>query len=469
MLRENTCQVLLLPQEILDEILSEIDLHRDLISFALVSRTCTRLVIPRHNEYRIVRIRHKLPSMWAHLAKRADLARNIREVHVCERHNHSASDHSPTTLVPPCNVDDTGSEETRVQNMCMALQNMHRLRVFTWSCTYNPFPEPTATPSQEAEILGTLVSKPLLRKVALAGAFEARPGCHNSIYPLWNLTKLTHLSLVGRVWVRPQIGPFLKSMLKACPTIEVLKVPMELTILSGCVFPQLKKVNIFLQSGGTLSLDKSWVRFLEKNPTIEELAWFPLGPLIGGLSPDSLPRIRRVFGSELLLKAIYASPRPIECVETTAEPAMFAYLDEINADCLREVRFTCSIGNTYDALLTLAEKCPNITRLSFPEYHMKLDDWLHLFSLLPALEVFEGMSLWRAVDGNLDKMHQAIMQALMLCPNLRELDHYKYDAKRNAYAKIVILREEGEESDNVRYEVRRPPPRDLFDFRYSLR
>ncbi|KAK0440904.1 uncharacterized protein EV420DRAFT_1650277 [Desarmillaria tabescens] len=464
MLRANTSPLLHLPQEILDEILSEIDLHRDLISFSLVSRTCTRLVIPRHSEYRIVRIRHKLPSMWAHLAKRADLARNIREVHICERHNHSASDHSPTTLVPPCKMGDTGSEDIRVQNMCTALQNMDRLRVFTWSCTYNPFPEPTATPSQEAEILGTLVRKPLLSKVALAGAFEARPGCHNSIYPLWNLAKLTHLSLMGRVWVRPQIGPFMRSMMKACPAIEVLKVPMELTILSDCVFPQLKQVNIFLQSGGTLSLDRYWVRFFEKNPTIEELSWFPLGPLIGGLDPESLPCVRRVLGSELLLKALYASPRPIESVETTVDPAIFACLDGINTDCLREIRFSFSIGNTYDAVLALAGKCPNITHLSFPEYEMKLDDWLHLFSLLPGLEVFEGMSLWRAVDGDPDKMHEAIMQVLLLCPNLKELDHYKYDAKRHAYAKIVILREEGEVYDNVRYEIRRPPPRDPFDF-----
>lgn len=464
MLRANPSPLLLLPQEILDEILAEIDLHRDLISIALVSRACTRLVIPRHSEYRIVRIRHKLPTMWAHLAKRADLARNIREVHICERHNYSASDHSPTTLVSPCKMGDAGSEDIRVQNMCTALQNMDRLRVFTWSCTYNPFPEPTATPSQEAEILGTLLRKPSLSKVALAGAFEARPGCHNSIYPLWKLAKLTHLSLVGRVWVRPQIGPFLRSMMKACPTIEVLKLPMELTILSDCVFPRLKKVNIFLQSGGTLSLDKYWVLFLEKNLTIEELSWFPLGPLTGGLGPGSLPRIRRVSGSELLLKALYTSPRSIECVETTIEPAIFTCMEEINGDCLRDIRFTFSVGNTYDALLALAGKCPNITRLSFPEYHTELDDWLHLFSLLPDLEVIEGLSLWRAVDGDLDKMHEAIMQVFLLCPNLRELDHYKYDPKRNAYAKIVIFREEGEEHDNVRYEIRRPPPRDPFDF-----
>lgn len=178
--------LLRLPQEILDEILSEIDLHRDLVSFACVSKACSALAIPRHSEYRILRIRHKLPAVWAHLSRRADLARNIREVHMCERHNHTSSDRYPNSLVKisetaPATTED---EEGRVKTMCKALRHMDRLRVFTWSSDMIPFPEPTMSPLHENEILGTLVGKPDLKHVALAGGFEAFPGRHNSIYPV---------------------------------------------------------------------------------------------------------------------------------------------------------------------------------------------------------------------------------------------------------------------------------------------
>ncbi|KAJ7080890.1 hypothetical protein B0H15DRAFT_996447 [Mycena belliarum] len=55
--------------------------HRDLVSLALVSRAAAAPVIPRHTEYRVVRTRHLhlLPAMWAHLARRANLTRNIRK------------------------------------------------------------------------------------------------------------------------------------------------------------------------------------------------------------------------------------------------------------------------------------------------------------------------------------------------------------------------------------------------------
>ncbi len=180
-----SCALLRLPQEILDEILSEVDLHRDLISFACVSKACFGLAIPRHSEYRVIRVRHALPEMWAHLARRADLARNVREVHLCERHNQRSSDRYPNSLIrAPSKGSAPEAGDLRIRNMCTALRHMERLRVFTWSCDITvPFLEPAESPAQETEILAALVGKPHLQHLALAGAFEAFPGRHNSIYP----------------------------------------------------------------------------------------------------------------------------------------------------------------------------------------------------------------------------------------------------------------------------------------------
>ena len=76
--------LLRLPDEILAEIASELDLHEDLIKFALASHACANIVIPRHTQYRIIRVRNAGFQLGAHLAKRADIARNMQEVHMCE-------------------------------------------------------------------------------------------------------------------------------------------------------------------------------------------------------------------------------------------------------------------------------------------------------------------------------------------------------------------------------------------------
>lgn len=168
--------LLRLPREILDEILTQVDQHKDLISLALASHACSDLVVPRHSEYRIIRVRHRVPLMWAHLARRADLARNIREVHLCERHNTVASDHFPSTLINQ-SVDPASTlmgEETRVRNLCEALRHMEHLRVFTWSWNFSPPALPTITPRYEEAILQALCDKPSLAHVALSGRFAFR-------------------------------------------------------------------------------------------------------------------------------------------------------------------------------------------------------------------------------------------------------------------------------------------------------
>ncbi|KAJ7738032.1 hypothetical protein DFH07DRAFT_705161, partial [Mycena maculata] len=58
-----------LPQELLDDILSDLE-HVGLVSLALVCRASSAQVIPRHTEYRVLRTGHLLPAMWTHFAQR---------------------------------------------------------------------------------------------------------------------------------------------------------------------------------------------------------------------------------------------------------------------------------------------------------------------------------------------------------------------------------------------------------------
>ena len=82
---------------------------------------------------------------------------------------------------------------------------------------------------------------------------------------------------------------------------------------------------------------------------------------------------------------------------------------------------------------------------------------MEIFSHLGKLESFLGPSLWSSVNGDMDKMHVAIMKIVQRCPNIRELDHSRYDYRRGAYNKIILVRE-GEEGRHVRYEVRKALP-----------
>lgn len=170
-----------LPLEILDEILEELDLHCDLLSLALCSHACARLVIPRHSEYRVIRVRNSHHEMWAHLALTANLARNVREVHLCERDNYSSRDRVPKTLVPqlrPASENQASSqdESLRIKNICTALGHMRHLRTFTWSCNTLP----TETAEHEADVIRVLAAKTTLEKFALTGPFASRaPGIHN--------------------------------------------------------------------------------------------------------------------------------------------------------------------------------------------------------------------------------------------------------------------------------------------------
>lgn len=234
-----------LPPETLDEIASCIGLHRDLISFALASRACADLLIPRHTEYRVIRVRDRVPHIWAHLARRADLARNIRAVHICERYNLSSPDHYPTALLEKSadGIAGHAEEGQRITNLCKALRHMRYLEMFTWDWNV-PRALPTIKPAHEDQILLTLNQKTTLKHLALSGRFGehargadpdlnniAYPVClvlrrlgissHNVQFQLWKLSRLESLCLDGQSWVRPTNVPHICAMLKQSPELQV--------------------------------------------------------------------------------------------------------------------------------------------------------------------------------------------------------------------------------------------------------
>jgi len=156
-----------IPDEIIEEILSELDRH-NLVAFALASRKCAAWVIPHHTQYRILCMQGTVPYLWAHLARRADLARNVREVHISEPTNHSGYDHyllDPKLYEAFSNVE----ESVRIDNVCRALRHMQRLHTFTWS--WKGDQRPTAHPAHENLVLTVVSKHPTLEQLSLNGRF----------------------------------------------------------------------------------------------------------------------------------------------------------------------------------------------------------------------------------------------------------------------------------------------------------
>lgn len=91
-------------------------------------------------------------------------------MHICERHNKTASDRVPRTLVDPC-PDAHAAEDKRIRNMCTALGHMRRLHTFTWAWEVSPPGPPTVRPEHENMVLNMLARKKTLRHVGLSGCF----------------------------------------------------------------------------------------------------------------------------------------------------------------------------------------------------------------------------------------------------------------------------------------------------------
>jgi hypothetical protein len=508
-----------LPEEILDEIVSELDHHKDLVAFALASRTCANSVIPHHTQYRVLRVRHPLPSMWAHLARRSDLARNIRELHICERHNYSMPDHYPTIPIGDMHYQswNYAEESNRIRNICQAIGHMCRLRVFSWS--WNNIPHqirPTSHPLHENAILTSVSQLPSLEALSLSGKFalhalNSAQDPSSLTYPLWRVANLRHLTLAGDTWAKIGNSKHLCVMLSGSPNLEYLEVPLEFHNLAECRLPNLRKLKLVMQSGANMAIDQSRALFLQNHPSIEELSWCPIGnPWI---PPTALPNLKSLvtnrqfilamddpnYGSgssvytitsfptppatpstptapsstdsEDIEMSVPESPRILRQVEalnvTSLSPQTLLELKCLDRTSLRKLRLD-TFGDMF-GLHEVAEAFPNLEWLALPCVYLPSDSphpipvskeqWLDILPRFKKLQVFRGTGLWSSVKDNLEEMHQLILQLAESCPTLRELDHRVLYEKYDAFKRIVISRQE----DDVTYSVLRPQPRYPFD------
>ncbi|KAF8991311.1 hypothetical protein BDQ17DRAFT_1208899, partial [Cyathus striatus] len=88
-----------LPLELQEHVLHNIELPRDLAAFAATCKYWARLIMPRHVEYRVLRLYQTLLNdVLFHLASSPQLASGIREVDITQ-YGDNSSDTFPRSLI----------------------------------------------------------------------------------------------------------------------------------------------------------------------------------------------------------------------------------------------------------------------------------------------------------------------------------------------------------------------------------
>ncbi|KAJ6608638.1 hypothetical protein B0H10DRAFT_521952 [Mycena sp. CBHHK59/15] len=333
-----------LPFDIIDPILSHVDSRRDLVSFATVSRACKELVIPRHTEYRILRLGVTVhQNVWAHLAQRSDLAWNIREVEIGRSLPDLSPPHFsatatakperyPVSLIEPPTDLEADILDIVASNICQALRNMHSMRSFTWFEACDPTGALHGVPWYYRSVLQALRESDSLVRLRIVDNTNApSEAANDEDYPLWHIANLQTLVLKQMGWRLDG----LVSLLSRSPNLQLA---VESPIFASCRLPQLRKLNLTLAGTHDINI----IGFLEHHPTIEDLRWYPTNESLR-LGHGSLPVLKRLITSHSFACSILSDPtvlsRAIECIsQISIDETTLAILGAIETSHLRDLR-----------------------------------------------------------------------------------------------------------------------------------
>lgn len=147
-MNDTASEIRRLPLELLEAIL-DLLARKDLLSLALTCSSLRDDIIPRHLHFRVIVASEFHSPLWAFLAARPDLARNVHQLTLYNRSEvaHASFKERPTMLLPPCfkmveglsllcgmrpfimrNSLNTDGRELERAALAMALKNMIGLR-----------------------------------------------------------------------------------------------------------------------------------------------------------------------------------------------------------------------------------------------------------------------------------------------------------------------------------------------------
>ncbi|TFK62591.1 hypothetical protein BDN72DRAFT_964445 [Pluteus cervinus] len=397
-----------LPEEIVEQILPEIELHRDLVSFACASRLCTQLVIPRHTEYRVLRLgTTKSAHIWAHLSRRQDLASTIREIDIEQVDAEYPC--MPSSLIEDVDREErTG--EVQEEDMIRALGNMYRLKTFGWDYRFITVPGPT----------GRHFAPRVFDVLQHVGSVEHF--CFNPFERwkfnepveecgLWKMSQLRSFVLTTDkpYWPSSSNPQLIVQWLNSLSYLEFLDLPIEMlsehhAILS---FPSLRRFKV---SSRHPNMNEVILNFLERHPLLEKLTWFSNAPAPPHLPEHFLPKLRYLDSRFDFFQALtshpatqLSAPRQFEQLSLTWPHNSGEALGElcsssgIDRDALRVLAISTH-QNSQDAQ-KIAGAFPMLEELSLPNLlkegeSFSLDEFMLGLERLPHLKVLYRNVVW---------------------------------------------------------------------------
>ncbi|KAJ7229120.1 hypothetical protein GGX14DRAFT_416748 [Mycena pura] len=444
------------PFDIIEVILGGIETRRDLLSFATASSACKELVIPRHTEYRNLRIINNRPEIWQHLVQRSDLACNIREVVIVEVGSETRKrkpERFPITFVEKTPTQVNLDDVEVVTLILRVLGNMHDLQSFGWINPWNAQGLYRNVPNYQQDVFQTLKDCKSLAKLNIVDPtlpFDPPvPGpAENEAYPLWDIANLQALSLLEMRWWPTGLD----ALISKSPNLQSLEfdTPVDTVHFVQCRFPQLRKLQLTAMG---IDDEPAIADFLKHHPTIEDLNWYPSTTSLH-LEHGVLPHLKRLTSTPEFACSVLSDPtlrnRAVERVhKLLLTDATLAILGAIDTSHMRDLRFWSY--RDLDSIHRLAEVCPQLTHLEIPKYgitarndtqsNYTVDDYILALSKFPVLECFLDPSLWLVLRRS---GKEKIERLAALCPKLERLVHSS--TQKNAIVDIVLSRDGGKVS-----------------------
>ncbi|THH18717.1 hypothetical protein EW146_g2302 [Bondarzewia mesenterica] len=408
--------LLSLPPEIVDEIVTEIPSPKTLLALSKSSKSLAALVIPHHLYFRVIRASFLRSHLWERLARDELHAANVHSLTVLKNDADfpplSPDEYDVAERLPPFpeSESEMGWEAGRplaraqatfdieIETMLVsALRHMVHLNEFAW------YREPSPILTGEDDIWSTLQRLKTVRNLDILD----KPSGVNSNGPkkgiifsdtflrLSGFTTLKlHSSALEDLDDEPDVTSLIDMLEHNCPDLESLSLSLQLYrhintasvshLLSHTSWPRLHTLRL---TNGLGCSSASLVQFLKAHPGIEELvlgrmlpgrSWEEFGLALHGAEEGAedkpvLPRLKMLECSSAQAAALLM--RPIETLETLSGVEVhdtialddyFSWDDEWEEEHAEDPEEDGSepIPSPWrDQFLTRLRACPSVRRL----------------------------------------------------------------------------------------------------------
>ncbi|KAI0311923.1 hypothetical protein OF83DRAFT_1148726 [Amylostereum chailletii] len=366
--------------ELLYMVLDEIQARDDLLSLASTCSAFKALIVPNRLEYHTISTSVYYPALWNHLISRPYLARNIRELVLCDDYT-SESTNAPRWRLPRVlgrpgspstsgKIGDVNRKELAAALRLMALVSKVDIRLTRGVETSGQDNVALVISNLPSLVdLKLVVSDLAILNNAGGGTFVSR----DPAYPLWKLSHLRSINLDFNVWDDDLWPPFLAVLLRSSD-IEELHVPQFVTCnfsafaaFRKCRFPSLKR--LYISPSIYPSFDEDVFLFLKAHPGIEILSWSAYGACYT-VPCAILPSLKRLLNCNpaTVSGLIHNNPDasvPLESIEDLdLDPVILPAFDRINPATFR--RLSMQFLDSFATLRMLSVRFPALVEIELP-------------------------------------------------------------------------------------------------------